>query len=105
MSDTLRLVKDVDAVCLVVLAGKTPRKLATRCLQLLSRAGAPVDGIILNAVRDSLRSAYDNPFYDYGYYATTPRKPGQKAPRTLPTPLRVSKSAARASDDLADGER
>src|SRR6266404_830390 len=96
VSDTLRLVKDVDAVCLVVLAGKTPRKLAARCLQLLSRAGAPVDGIILNAVRDSLRSAYDNPFYDYGYYATTPRKRGPRVPRTSPTPVIVSESAARA---------
>jgi len=73
VSDTLRLVKEVDAVCLVVLAGKTPRKLATRCLQLLTRAGAPLAGIILNAVRDTRRSAYDNPFYDYGYYAKTHR--------------------------------
>jgi succinoglycan biosynthesis transport protein ExoP len=95
VSDTLRLVKEVDAVCLVVLAGKTPRKLATRCLQLLSRAGAPVAGVILNAVRSSLRSSYDNPYYDYGY-AVEPRK---RRPRVL---LKAAKPDLRPNHDLAE---
>jgi capsular exopolysaccharide synthesis family protein len=78
VSDTLRLVRDVDAVCLVVLAGKTPRKLITRCLQILTRAGAPMAGVILNAVTDSLKTAYGNPFYEYSYYSDSPRKRGLK---------------------------
>jgi len=95
VSDTLRLVKEMDAVCLVVLAGKTPRKLASRCLQLLSRAGAPVAGIILNAVRSSLRSSYDNPYYDYGY-GVEPRK---RRPRVL---LKAAKPSLRPNHDLAE---
>ncbi len=67
VSDTLRIAKDVQRVCVVILAGKTPRKLAQRSLQMLARAGTAPAGLILNAVADSWQTAYDNPYHDYGY--------------------------------------
>jgi len=97
----VRLVKDVDAVCLVVLAGKTPRKLAPRCLQLLIARARRWTASSSNAVRDSLRSAYDNPF-TITVITRRPAETRPRAPRTLPTPLSVSKPDMGATDDLTD---
>jgi capsular exopolysaccharide synthesis family protein len=79
VSDTLRLVRDVQVVCLVVRARRTPRKQVRRCLQMLQRASAPLAGIVLNGVPTSRRVAYDSPYHDYGYYGGPPAKPEKKA--------------------------
>jgi capsular exopolysaccharide synthesis family protein len=71
VSDTLLLVKEVDAVCLVVRAGRTPRRIVLRSLQHLRRTGTPA-GVVLNAVARSPRASYANPYYDYGYAAQKP---------------------------------
>jgi polysaccharide biosynthesis transport protein len=67
ISDTLLLVHDVHAVCLVVRAGRTSRGAVIRSIQMLRTAGAPLVGTILNAVPRSRMAAYGDPYYDYGY--------------------------------------
>jgi capsular exopolysaccharide synthesis family protein len=48
VADTLLLVRDVQSVCLVVHAGKTPRKAVLRAAQKLTEAGSRPVGQILN---------------------------------------------------------
>ena len=67
LSDTLLLVRDVHAICLVVRAGRTPRGAVLRSIQMLTKAGAPLVGTILNAVSHSRTAAYGDPYFDYGY--------------------------------------
>ena len=67
MSDTLLLVRDVHAVCLVVRAGRTSRRSVIRSIQMLRSAGAPLVGTILNDVPVSRMAAYGDPYHDYGY--------------------------------------
>ena len=67
VSDTLLLVHDVHAVCLVVRAGHTSRTAVLRSIQMLKTAGAPLVGTILNAVPRARMAAYGDPYYDYGY--------------------------------------
>jgi capsular exopolysaccharide synthesis family protein len=67
VSDTLLLVTDVHAVCLVVRAGKTSREAVIRAVQTLVKAGAQLSGVVLNDVPESRMAAYGNPYYDYGY--------------------------------------
>ena len=93
VSDTLRIAKDVQAVCVIIRAGKTPRKLAARSLQMLARAGARTVGVILNAVADSRQTAYDNPYHDYGYYINPPRKGNGRTGSTAPVADRRSQPA------------
>jgi capsular exopolysaccharide synthesis family protein len=79
VSDTLLLVNHVDSVCLVVRVRKTPKSIAMRALKVLERAGTPLSGVVLNAVPRSRRSAYGDPYYDYGYYPKESRAGAQKA--------------------------
>ncbi len=76
VSDTLLLVNHIDSVCLVVRVRKTPKMIAIRAIKVLERAGAPLSGVILNAVPRTRRSAYGDPYYDYGYY---PKGAAEKA--------------------------
>jgi capsular exopolysaccharide synthesis family protein len=72
VSDTLMMLSKIQTVCLVVRAGKTPRKAVARALELLYKADAPVAGLILNRQqRRRLAGGYD-PYYSYyheGKYA------------------------------------
>jgi succinoglycan biosynthesis transport protein ExoP len=78
VSDTLLLVSHVDVVCLVVRARQTSKTTAIRATQVLARAGAPVAGVILNAVPRTRRAAYGDPYYDYGYYPKNARVTADK---------------------------
>jgi polysaccharide biosynthesis transport protein len=48
VSDTLLIANYIHTTVLVVHGRKTPRKAVLRCLQLLHKAGARVDGVVLN---------------------------------------------------------
>jgi len=61
VTDGVILARQADAVALVVRHGKSSKHVVRRARDLLARAGAPVTGIILNAVDLS------SPEY-YGYY-------------------------------------
>ena len=69
VSDTLLILNKVQTVCLVVRAGKTPRKAVARAMELLYKAEAPVGGVVLNRQkRRRFTGAYYDPYYTYSYY-------------------------------------
>ncbi len=59
VSDTLLLVRSVQAVVLVIHAARTPRKAVARAQQKLVEAGAPLAGLVLN----QLPSASGHDYY------------------------------------------
>lgn len=62
VSDTLHVAKNVPTICVVVHAGKTPRRLTQRALQLLTEvAQRPATGLVLNKI--PARSARDHYYY------------------------------------------
>lgn len=71
VSDTLHIARHAGAICLVVRAGQTPRRLARRTLRLLAeRAKRPVAGVILNRI--NLLPSNSHHYYTYAYgYART----------------------------------
>ncbi len=62
VSDPIALSQSVDAVVVVATTGETTRKEVRRTVDLLSKAGAPIVGTILNQV-----TAEDTYGYDYDY--------------------------------------
>jgi len=61
VTDAVILAREADAVVLVIRHGKSSKHVVRRARDLLLRSGAPVTGILLNAVDVS------SPDY-YGYY-------------------------------------
>jgi capsular exopolysaccharide synthesis family protein len=69
VSDTLLIFDRVQTACLVIRAGKTPRKAVRRAIQLLKHCGAPLSGVILNMLpRRSNNGYYYDCYYDYRYH-------------------------------------
>jgi Mrp family chromosome partitioning ATPase len=64
VTDSVVLARHADAVVLVVRHGKSSRHVVLRARNLLLRSGAPLTGIVLNAVD------LNSPEY-YGYYGYT----------------------------------
>ena len=58
VSDTQLIAKDIDSVCLVVRAGKTHRRAATRACGLLVQATHGPDAVVLNSVKRRTRDDY-----------------------------------------------
>lgn len=58
VSDTLLLVEHAQAVCLVVRAGKTPRKWILRASKLLAEADSRPSGVVLNQVPIHMAGVY-----------------------------------------------
>jgi capsular exopolysaccharide synthesis family protein len=67
VSDTLMMLKNVQAMCLVVKASATSSRYVLRCVQLLQGAEAPLSGIILNQMPRRRGPGY-GAFYDYQYH-------------------------------------
>ncbi|HMJ89313.1 MAG TPA: CpsD/CapB family tyrosine-protein kinase, partial [Candidatus Acidoferrum sp.] len=68
VSDTLMMLGRIQTVCLVVRAGKTPRRAVARAIELLYKAEAPVAGVLLNRVRArGLTRYYYDSYYTYTY--------------------------------------
>jgi capsular exopolysaccharide synthesis family protein len=69
VSDTQLIGKDIDSVCLVVRARKTPRHAVVRALSLLAHADCNPDGIVFNRIERHSRDGYY--FSEYaGEYAS-----------------------------------
>ena len=64
VSDTLYLCSEIDAVMFVVLAGVTPREVATRSRNVLLDSNARIAGVVLNNASGVLPY-----YYDYKYYS------------------------------------
>jgi polysaccharide biosynthesis transport protein len=68
VSDTLMMLGRIQTVCLVVRAGKTPRRAVARAIELLYKAEAPLAGIVLNRQRSrGLTRYYYDSYYTYTY--------------------------------------
>jgi capsular exopolysaccharide synthesis family protein len=82
VSDTLLIAHDVHTTVLVIHGRKTPRKAVLRCLQLLHKTGARVEGVVLNLLPRRRGRGYN---YYPDYY-----NPRPAAKNTNPQPKRVS---------------
>jgi len=58
VSDTQLIVNTIDSVCLVVRAGKVPRRALVRALSLLAQADCNPDGIVFNRIGRRSRDGY-----------------------------------------------
>ncbi len=67
VTDGVILARDADAVVLVVRHGKSSKQIVRRARDLLIRSGAPITGVVLNAV--DLRSPEYYGYYGYSSYA------------------------------------
>jgi len=70
VTDGVILARMCDAVALVIRHGKTSKHIIRRARDLLVRAGAPITGIVLNAVDLNSPEYYGYyGYYNYGYYS------------------------------------
>lgn len=67
VTDGVILAREADAVVLVVRHGKSSKQIVRRARDLLIRSGAPITGVVLNAV--DLRSPEYYGYYGYSSYA------------------------------------
>ncbi len=74
VSDTLRLSQLADGVVLVVRAGKTPREVVKRAINILKQARIPLLGVVLNDVGEILPYYYHKRYYHYEYGKSQVRK-------------------------------
>ncbi len=58
VSDTQLIAKEIESVCLVVRAGKTPRRAVVRACDLLARATHRPDAVVLNRILRRSRDDY-----------------------------------------------
>jgi succinoglycan biosynthesis transport protein ExoP len=70
VTDGVMLARMCEAVALVIRHGKTSKHVVRRARDLLVRAGAPITGIVLNAVDLNSPEYYGYyGYYNYGYYS------------------------------------
>ncbi len=67
VTDTLLLSGEVDAILFVVLAGKTPKRVALRALELLQESRGKILGTVINNMKSVLPYYYDYKYYNYKY--------------------------------------
>ncbi|MBV8900356.1 MAG: polysaccharide biosynthesis tyrosine autokinase [Verrucomicrobia bacterium] len=72
VSDAQVIAKNVQAVCLIVRAGKTPRRAVLRACSRLARATHKPGGIILNRMARGSRDSYYSSYYAGGYTKAVP---------------------------------
>lgn len=77
VSDPMLISSEVDGVLLVLLAGKTPRNVATRARDILIDANANLLGVVVNNLSEVLPYYYDYKYY--GYREQQEGKPGSPA--------------------------
>jgi len=65
VSDPMLISSEVDGVILVLLAGKTPRTVATRARDILLDANANLLGVVVNNLSEVLPYYYDYKYYGY----------------------------------------
>ncbi len=68
VSDTLLIASQTSVVCLVVRAGRTPRRVVMRACHSLARANATPTGFILNHLRTGSGANYN--YYSEGNYSS-----------------------------------
>lgn len=86
VSDTMPLLTKVDGVVLVSQVGKSSRDAAAFLRERLAGVGAPLLGVVANAVRDKAARGYGYGYgYGYGPYEPRPNTPVLGAGSAIPT--------------------
>jgi len=67
ISDALKLAQLADGVILTVKAGKTPKELVKRTIDILNKSRCPLLGVVLNDVSEVLPYYYNSKYYQYSY--------------------------------------
>jgi succinoglycan biosynthesis transport protein ExoP len=67
VSDTLLMTPNVQTVCIVIRAGKTPRPAVRRAITLLAKSGIRPAGLVLNRLRRSRGVGYYYYYASHGY--------------------------------------
>ncbi len=67
VTDTLLLSSHVDGILFVVLAGKTPKRVAIRAMELLHDSKKKIIGAVVNNLKSVLPYYYDYQYYNYKY--------------------------------------
>jgi len=93
VTDGVILARDADAVALVVRHGKSSKHIVRRARDLLIRAGAPITGIVLNAV-DLNAPEYQGYYGQSGYHYS-----GSDSETWEPQSAKSSSSKSSKSDD------
>ena len=74
--DPIVIAPDVSGVLMVIKAGETHRELVKQATEVLTRAKAPLKGVLLNNVKGVLPYHYSYR-YAYQYYSSAEIKPAQ----------------------------
>ncbi len=82
VTDGVILAREADAVVMVVRHGRSSKQIIRRARDLLIRSGAPITGIVLNAV--DLRSPEYYGYYGYSSYAYSSMDSGSWEPTKSP---------------------
>ncbi|MDQ7065670.1 MAG: CpsD/CapB family tyrosine-protein kinase [candidate division KSB1 bacterium] len=67
VTDTLLLSNEVDGILFVVMAGKTPKRVAIRAMELLQDSKKKIMGAVINNLKSVLPYYYDYQYYNYKY--------------------------------------
>ncbi len=78
VSDPLHYVEAVDGVLFMIMAGKTPRDLVLRGIEILRGVGANLLGVVANNLSEVLPYYYDQKYYGYASRAKDKRKEKRK---------------------------
>jgi capsular exopolysaccharide synthesis family protein len=70
VSDPLHYVEAVDGVIYMVMAGRTPRDVVLRGVEILRGAGANILGVVANNLSEVLPYYYDSKYYGYERHKT-----------------------------------
>ena len=93
VSDTLLLLEHAQSICLVVRAGKTPRKWIKRAIKLIAEAGSRPTGLVVNQI----------PMHMAGAYSYYPGRYGE--PGVYGSTNRHEAALAKEEPELAETER
>jgi polysaccharide biosynthesis transport protein len=73
VSDPLQLVSVVDGAIYLVLAGRTPRDVCERGVNILKSVGTNIIGVVANNLAEVLPYYFDHKYYGYGQRVRTPK--------------------------------
>jgi len=96
VSDPMLLSNEVDATAIVVRAGKTPREVAARAVDILKSNNTNLVGVILNNVSNTLPYYYNYEYYGYDYKPSrTDRRTARRGRRIRVMRIRSRLTASR----------
>jgi capsular exopolysaccharide synthesis family protein len=74
VSDPLMIANEVDGVIVVIRAGKTPKDVVKRAVNLLKNASVNILGTVINNLAEVLPYHYRSKYYSYKYYNSSKKK-------------------------------